>query len=127
MMTTKSDTRTLRVADAHPDARPPAMHIVKSWPHLFEATVTGVKTHDMRRTSDRDYQVGDTLVLREYDPTLCVFTGRWADALITYITSADAPCALSDDALHQDFCILSLKLMRTGVAGEGDDTWRLRI
>jgi hypothetical protein len=38
-----------------------------------------------------------------------LYTGREATAQITYITSAGAPCALSDQALNQEFCILSIQ------------------
>jgi hypothetical protein len=27
---------------------------------------------------------------------------------ITYVTSAETPCALSEECLHPDFCILSI-------------------
>jgi hypothetical protein len=83
-------------------------HKVKSWPPLFEATLSGAKTHELRRTGDRDYQVGDTLRLQEFDPRLQRYTGRELTVHITYITSAEFPCALSEDSLHTDYCILSV-------------------
>jgi hypothetical protein len=53
----------------HPDTlRPKMEHRVKSWPSFFEPTVAGVKTHDVRRMGDRDYRIGDTLRLMEFDP-----------------------------------------------------------
>src|SRR5271166_678913 len=85
-------------------ARLPVEHRVKSWPHLFEATLAGVKTHELRRASDRDYRVGDTLRLQEFDPIAQRYTTRELTVTITYITSAKFPCALSGDALHPDFC-----------------------
>ena len=84
-------------------------HDVKSWPYLFEATLSGRKKHDMRRVSDRDYQVGDTLRLCEYDPEMRSYTGRELRMRISYITSAEYPCALSGEGLDRDFCILSLE------------------
>ena len=83
-------------------------HKVKSWPKLFEATLAGLKTHEVRRMSDRDYSVGDTLRLQEYDPTSAHYTGRELTVRITYITSAKLPCALSEACLHPDYCILSI-------------------
>ena len=83
-------------------------HKVKSWPQFFEATLSGAKTHEVRRSTDRDYQVGDKLRLQEYDPETSAYTGRELVVLITYKTSADMPCALSDECLHSDFCILSI-------------------
>ena len=89
-------------------ARPRMEHRVKSWPTFFEATLAGVKTHDVRRISDRDYHVGDTLRLQEFDPEKQQYTGRELCVRITYITSANLPCALSEACLHPDYCILSI-------------------
>lgn len=88
--------------------RPPMEHQVKSWPELFEATLAGAKKHDMRRATDRDYRVGDLLVLREFDPGQQCYTGRELRMRITYVTSSEFPCALSGGGLHSDYCILSL-------------------
>lgn len=83
------------------------IHELKSWPHLFDATVSGGKVHELRR-NDRPYAVGDVLRLREYNPKTGEYTGRSADFLVTYLTSPNNPCALSDEALSPEFCILSL-------------------
>ena|SRR5690348_15312356 len=96
-------------SSSHPEAvRPNVEHRVKSWPSFFEATLAGVKTHDVRRMRDRDYRVGDTLRLQEFDPEKQRYTGRELCVRITYITSADLPCALSEACLHPDYCILSI-------------------
>jgi hypothetical protein len=87
----------------------PAEHILKCWPQFFEAILAGFKTHDLRRSDDRDFRVGDTILLREFDPNSETFTGRSFRVKITYITSADQPCALSTRALHPDYCILSIR------------------
>lgn len=84
-------------------------HRVKSWPPLFDAALSGAKTHDMRKSTDRDYRVGDALRLQEYDPVSGRYTGRELLTEITYITSTNFPCALSGDGLHPDYCILSIK------------------
>jgi len=89
-------------------ARGPIEHKVKSWPQFFEATLSGAKTHEVRRLADRDYRVGDRLLLQEYDPTTETYSGRELVVRITYMTSAEAPCALSEECLHPDFCILSI-------------------
>jgi Domain of unknown function (DUF3850) len=89
-------------------ARGPIEHKVKSWPQFFEATLNGAKTHEVRRSADRDYRVGDTLLLQEYDPTTETYSGREFVVRITYMTSTEAPCALSEECLHPDFCILSI-------------------
>lgn len=42
-------------------------HELKTWPPLWELIATGEKTVEIRK-DDRGYQVGDLLLLREYDP-----------------------------------------------------------
>lgn len=88
--------------------RHPMEHRVKSWPELFEATLSGSKRHEMRRATDRNYRVGDLLVLQEYDPVERTYSGRELRMRITYVTSAEFPCALSGGGLHSDYCILSV-------------------
>lgn len=83
-------------------------HVVKSWVTLFDPIFSGRKTHDLR-VMDRDYKVGDTLVLQEYDWATSTYTGRETKAEITYITSADTPCAFSTGALNSKFAILSIR------------------
>jgi hypothetical protein len=89
--------------------RAPQTHHVKSWVHLFQAFRRGEKTHDIR-VMDRDYQVGDTIVLKEYDKFTERYTGRSARAEITYITSAEhVACAFSPTVLDPKFAVLSIK------------------
>lgn len=62
--------------------------ILKLHVDYFDDVADGVKTFEIRK-NDRDYQVGNILVLREYDPIdsyTGAFTGRECRARITYIT-----------------------------------------
>jgi Domain of unknown function (DUF3850) len=85
-------------------------HRLKCWPEFFEPIKARNKTHDLRRSDDREFRVGDRVLLEEYDPEKRLYTGRKLVVRVTYITSSDLPCALSKDALHPDFCILSIAL-----------------
>ena len=89
-------------------ARTSVVHELKCWPKFFEAIADGRKRHDLRRATDRDFQVGDYLRLREFDPAAQQYTGRQQLVEVTYITSSEQPCALSAGALDPDFCILSI-------------------
>ena len=91
-----------------PIARACITHELKCWPKFFTAIAQGDKRHDLRRATDRDFQVGDRLFLREFDPALDAYTGRTQHVVVTYVTSAEMPCALSEQALHPEFCILSI-------------------
>jgi hypothetical protein len=104
MLTTKSPTGS---AVGEPDQ--PIEHILKCWPQFFEAVLAGKKTHDLRRADDRRFRVGDIVQLNEFDPNSGRYTGRRLKVKITYITSAEMPCALSKGTLHPDYCILSIQ------------------
>lgn len=86
------------------------VHKVKSWAHFFDAIKAGKKLHDLRKL-DRDYNVGDTLVLQRYDNINGEYTGEEIEVEITYITSNKVPCAFSSSALDRDYGIFSLKLL----------------
>lgn len=83
-------------------------HHVKSWSHFFQAIKKGDKLHDLRKM-DRDYNVGDILVLEEYDFINGTYTGDSLEVEISYITSNKVPCAFSSSALAKDYAILSLR------------------
>jgi hypothetical protein len=61
-------------------------HKLKSWPESFNAIRSGAKAHELRR-NDRGFQVGDALILREYDPKTRTYSGREIVAEVTYVTS----------------------------------------
>lgn len=87
-------------------------HVVKSWPQFFAQIATRRRTHELRR-NDRNYRIGDFLELREYEPGSDAYTGRVCKVEITSVTSAQEPCAASEEALHRDFCILSISRIGT--------------
>jgi hypothetical protein len=87
-------------------------HVVKSWCYLYSAAILGLKTHDFRDMTERDYKVGDHLHFREFDQTKGEYTGREALFEITYITDRKTPCAMSSCALGKDYGVLSIKLIQ---------------
>ncbi|MDW8517923.1 ASCH/PUA domain-containing protein [Priestia flexa] len=60
-------------------------HELKSLPEYFNAVYIGAKTFEIRK-NDRDFKVGDTLVLKEIFSASKNFTGRSLEKKITYIT-----------------------------------------
>lgn len=90
----------------------PRTHHLKSWPRFFRPIVQGERTHELRR-NDRDFRVGDILFLREWDERAEQYTGATCQATITSLTSQEVPCAVSDEGLRPDFCILSIRVLRT--------------
>ena len=59
-------------------------HELKIWPACFRAVEDGQKPFDVRE-HDRDYDVGDALILREYDPDTEQYTGRSATRWVSYL------------------------------------------
>ena len=63
-------------------------HELKTWPQYFAAVRLGKKRFEIRR-NDRDFAVGDILVLREFDPESQAYTGQTEDRLITFLLSEE--------------------------------------
>ena len=87
---------------------------LKSWPAFFGPIVAGQRTADIRNKADRDFRIGNVLRLREYDPWIGEYTGRHCVVKVTHVTSNVLPCALSSAVLHNDYAVLSLRLLSVG-------------
>lgn len=59
------------------------IHELKIKPEYFAAVVSGDKTFEIRNNADRNFQVGDTLLLWEWDEG---FTSQTAERTVSYIT-----------------------------------------
>lgn len=60
------------------------VHELRTWPSFFQAILDRRKTFEIRR-NDRDFAVGDMLVLQEWNPTEDFYTMRSLRAEITYV------------------------------------------
>ncbi len=58
-------------------------HELKTWPIYFEASAADRKKFELRK-ADRNFCVGDELVLKEWDPDLEQYTGRVLTKLVLY-------------------------------------------
>jgi len=79
-----------------------AMHVLKVWPEYFDALESGTKTFEFRR-DDRTprYEVGDTLILSEWDRHAEQFTGREVERRVTYVARGGV--------IPEVFCCMSLE------------------
>lgn len=59
-------------------------HKLKTWREFFVLVLSGVKKFEVR-LNDRDYRVGDELLLQEWDPKANEYTGRNLSRVVTYI------------------------------------------
>lgn len=60
-------------------------HELKIGSEFFEAVKDGRKKFEIRK-NDRNYQEGDILILKEYDPLTQLFSGEIIKVEITYMT-----------------------------------------
>ena len=51
------------------------IHELKSWPLFFGMLNGGIKRSEVRK-NDRDFELGDELVLREWNPNTMAYSGR---------------------------------------------------
>lgn len=81
-------------------------HDLKVWPSFFTALLDGTKTFEVRR-NDRDFAVGDVLVLEEWDPTPSMYvarghTGKRTKRVVTYVLRG------GEFGIEAGFCVLGL-------------------
>ena len=81
-------------------------HELKILPQYFEAVVSGKKKFELRK-NDRDYKVGDILMLREWDKD---YTGNFVKVKVEYILQ-DCP----EYGLQNGYCILSFDRLSYGM------------
>lgn len=76
-------------------------HHLKCWPEYFDAVYHNIKSFEVRR-NDRNYQVGDILVLQEYDPDVDEYTGRETRLRATYILR-------NYESINPDYIVIAIK------------------
>ena len=85
-------------------------HELKCWPEFFGPLNSGDKTAELR-LNDRNFQVGDILILREWEPTTQVYSGNECRRRVTHVmhgvgtVGAIAPLR----GLSSKFVMLSLR------------------
>lgn len=80
-------------------------HVLKCWREPFEAAADCRKTHEIRRR-DRDFRVGDRLLLKEWNPADGTYTGRELVKLVTYMTEG------GQFGLPNDLVVMSTRVIR---------------
>lgn len=81
-------------------------HTLKSWPEVFRLIVEG-RPFDIRK-NDRNYRVGDVLVLREYEPNNTSYSGRECRRTISHIMDGIGPGGITPvHGLARGYAILA--------------------
>lgn len=83
-------------------------HELKAWTDPFDGVWDGFKGHEVRK-NDRPYNVGDVLLLREWNPPDALgergFTGREVRVLVTYLSAGGTW------GLPADLCVMSITVL----------------
>jgi len=81
----------------------------KCWPEMFNSVKNGKKKFDLR-LADEKYNVGDVLVLEEFNPRTKKYTGRKLKKKITYVLKTNLLPFWTDEEIHDfGFVVMSLK------------------
>lgn len=83
-------------------------HELKTWPEFFNPVWDRQKSAELRR-ADRPFQVGDMVILREYDPR-GLYTGRVVDTVITHVVRDAEPFGLMPDFVMFSFRALGNRI-----------------
>lgn len=93
------------------------VHELKTWPKHFLHVYMGTKRFEVRN-NDRDFQVGDLLHLREWEPSLMYgvdsggeYTGRSCVAKVLYILTEDEE---QPEFVADGWVIMSIEVVAKG-------------
>lgn len=84
-------------------------HELKSWPEFYAPLAKGVKNFELRK-NDRHFNVGDILLLREFDDLKGVYTGQSVRKRVTYILEGYGTGSIEPMiGLHRGYAILGIE------------------
>ncbi len=84
------------------------IHQLKIWPEYFEAVQRGSKRFEIRK-NDRDYQVGDILILSCFDPDTNSYIREDDGAFIKTIAAYITYIAQGVFGLPEDIAVMSIE------------------
>jgi len=85
--------------------RKPILHELKTWSSFYAPLARGTKKFELRK-NDRDFQIGDMVQLKEYDPNVDYYTGRYIIARINYIL-----LTAESMGLKEGYCIFCFEII----------------
>lgn len=83
----------------------PVVHELKTWCEFYDMVFSGVKRFEIRK-DDRGFEVGDWLILKEWDHEKESYTGRWLQCYVT--------CKIDGGqfGIEQGYCVLGISEWR---------------
>lgn len=101
-------TKPSAIASPKPTRR---VHALKCWPEYYAAMASAHKLFEVRQ-NDRDFHVGDHIILSSWDPLEQRYLGPRTTCLITYVLPGGS------FGIEEGYCILGIKpLHSTKAAG----------
>ena len=82
-----------------------AVHKLKVWSEFMDDLINGNKTFEIR-LNDRNFQVGDTLLLQEYDNENKVYLSRSLIVKVTYMLNDS-----KFDAIKKGFVVMGFAII----------------
>lgn len=95
------------------------VHNLKVWSPFFEELSTGSKPFEARK-NDRNFKVGDTLRLLEFNPKTQLHTGRALFATVSYILEG------GQFGLKKGFVVMGLKFLKNEFISEDAEYFKER-
>ena len=81
------------------------IHELKTWPEYFQLIESGEKSFELRK-NDRDFKVGDHVLLKEYQKDSKQYTGRILNRRITFVMKG---IKAEELGLKKGYCIMSIE------------------
>lgn len=76
-------------------------HELKTWPEYFQEIINGDKTFEVRK-NDRDFKMGDVLLLKEWDNENSKYTGREWTVVVGYVLQG------GQFGIEPGYCVMSI-------------------
>jgi len=77
------------------------VHELKTWPEYYQEVLMGHKTFEVTK-NDRDFKVGDIVILHEWDATNEIYTGRSLARVISYVLHG------GQFGIEEGYCVMSI-------------------
>jgi len=79
------------------------IHELKTWPEYYQPMEEGIKRFEWRR-NDRNFEVGDCLLLKEWTSATGSYTGREQLVYVEYIMGKQ-----HEFGIHNEYVIMSIR------------------
>lgn len=80
-----------------------AHHELKTWLDSYDSIASKIKQFDIRK-NDRNFKVGDTFILKEWDPETKKYTGNILNANVDYILHG------GQFGIEEGYCVMSISV-----------------